>query len=723
MTAVTQADALATARATVGVGDGSARGSLRGELRRHAASWYTLTVLGVLAVVDQFQGTAFVILSPEIGRALGVGKTELAGVFAIKTLAVTLCTLPIAALVQKGRRRAALAIVTAFTWSVLTIFTGFVAALPWLLLVLVADGVSTASVTTVHQPLLLDTYPPSTRVRVLSAYRTWEVGGAILTPLLVAVLATTYRLTWRGTFVALGLASLMACLVSLRLRDPGFGVRDEAAVRAALGNPDAVPETESEGLGADLGFFEIARRLLLIPTIRRVLGANALLGLAQIPLSTYLVFFLADRWRLGVGERAVFFGFVQVVSVGALVAFGRYGERLFREDPARLVLANAVAFSVATLCVCAGFLVPVFAVVAVLFAAAGALFATLGPALATALHSTIPARFRPHAAALAGVSYAAIGGTGGLVLLGGVDRRYGTVGIVVVIALSGAVVTAVIRGAAKTINADLDTMLAQIVEEEESRRLVASGRTPPLLACRGLDFSYGQVQVLFGVDFTVDDGEMVALLGTNGAGKSTLLRVVSGLGLPSAGSVRLRGVDMTYVDPERRVRMGVVQVPGGRAVFGPLTVAENLKLFGGAAGRNARSVDAGIEAAFETFPRLYERRGQPASTLSGGEQQMLGLSQALILSPRLLLIDELSLGLAPKVVGELIAMVQRINAAGTAVVLVEQSVNIALSVVEHAYFMERGEMQFDGPARKLLARKDLLRSVFLEGASKAGVKK
>lgn len=240
-----------------------------------------------------------------------------------------------------------------------------------------------------------------------------------------------------------------------------------------------------------------------------------------------------------------------------------------------------------------------------------------------------------------------------------------------------------------------------------------------MLACRRIDFSYGQLQVLFGVDFTVDDGEMVALLGTNGAGKSTLLRVISGLGLPSRGSVRFRGSDITYLDAERRLHLGITQIPGGRAVFGPLSVVENLRVFGYAHGRDRKAVDQGIDLSFKIFPRLAERRNQQAATLSGGERQMLGLTKALILKPHLLLIDELSLGLAPKVVSELLEMVRRINQEGSAVVLVEQSVNIALSLVDHAYFMEKGEIRFDGAADELLGRTDLLRSVFLEGVGQA----
>jgi ABC-type branched-subunit amino acid transport system ATPase component len=255
------------------------------------------------------------------------------------------------------------------------------------------------------------------------------------------------------------------------------------------------------------------------------------------------------------------------------------------------------------------------------------------------------------------------------------------------------------------------------LEDEEIRQINATGGRLPMLACRKIDFSYGHVQVLFGIDFTVDDEELVALLGTNGAGKSTLLKVVSGIGLPSSGSVRYRGADITYLDAERRLRLGITQVPGGRAVFGPMDVVENLRVFGYALGRKRREVDGAIERSFAAFPRLAERRNQKASTLSGGEQQMLGLAKALMLKPRLLLVDELSLGLAPVIVGQLFDMVREINRDGTAVVLVEQSVNIALNLAEHVYFMEKGQIRFDGKSRDLLRRDDLLRAVFLEGAS------
>ena len=235
----------------------------------------------------------------------------------------------------------------------------------------------------------------------------------------------------------------------------------------------------------------------------------------------------------------------------------------------------------------------------------------------------------------------------------------------------------------------------------------------PLLACRGVRFGYGPVEVLQGVDFTVDEGEIVALLGTNGAGKSTLLGVVSGLYLPPAGSVRFRGSEITYIDAERRVGLGIVQVPGGKAMFDGLTVDEHLKAYAWSVRADRARTHASIDLAYDTFPSLRDARLRNASSLSGGQQQMLAMTKALIQRPRLLCIDELSLGLAPVVVSQLLDLVREINVDGTAIVLVEQSVNIALSIATRAYFLEKGRFRFDGPAEDLRGRRDLLRAVFL----------
>jgi ABC-type branched-subunit amino acid transport system ATPase component len=243
----------------------------------------------------------------------------------------------------------------------------------------------------------------------------------------------------------------------------------------------------------------------------------------------------------------------------------------------------------------------------------------------------------------------------------------------------------------------------------EDRR---DGGQTPLLAIRHVDFAYGQVQVLFDVSIDIVPGEVLALLGTNGAGKSTLLRVVSGLGRPSRGSVTFQERDITNTKPGERARLGIVQLPGGKAIFPSLTVRENL-VAGARIIRDPREVDARIERTLELFPRLRERLEQSAGTLSGGEQQMLGLGQVLLLDPRLLVIDELSLGLAPVVVEQLLGVVEKLKQEGVTMVIVEQSINVALSIADRAVFMEKGQVRFEGAASDLIERDDLVRAVFL----------
>jgi branched-chain amino acid transport system ATP-binding protein len=242
-----------------------------------------------------------------------------------------------------------------------------------------------------------------------------------------------------------------------------------------------------------------------------------------------------------------------------------------------------------------------------------------------------------------------------------------------------------------------------------------------LVECRGLDVAYGPVQVLFGVDFEVDMGEIVALLGTNGAGKSTLLKTISGLLAPAAGKIFLDGSDITGGEAEAVTRAGVSLMPGGKGIFPTVTVDEHLRLAAWTFRKDTARIEAARAEVLELFPILAERSNQPAGLLSGGEQQMLALAQAFMGRPRLLLVDELSLGLAPTVVSHLLDVLRRIHAAGTTIVIVEQSVNVALTLAQRAVFMEKGEVRFTGPTAELLERPDLLRSVFIRQGPKAPV--
>jgi len=236
-----------------------------------------------------------------------------------------------------------------------------------------------------------------------------------------------------------------------------------------------------------------------------------------------------------------------------------------------------------------------------------------------------------------------------------------------------------------------------------------------LLRVESLQVAYGRSLVIDGLTFEVEEGEIVALLGTNGAGKSTLLKAISGILPVRGGSITFDGLDITRARSHHIVRAGVVQMPGGRATFAGLTVAENLRIGGVAVPKAQR--EARVRDVLDQFPILAERRDQLAGTLSGGQQQMLALGRALMSRPRLLMIDELSLGLAPTIVHDLLATIAQVRKEGTALVVVEQQVDLALDLADRAYFLERGQVRFEGPAAELRGRTDLLRAVFLTGGS------
>jgi branched-chain amino acid transport system ATP-binding protein len=235
----------------------------------------------------------------------------------------------------------------------------------------------------------------------------------------------------------------------------------------------------------------------------------------------------------------------------------------------------------------------------------------------------------------------------------------------------------------------------------------------PLLEVRDVVVRYGRIEALHGVSLVVNQGELVTLLGANGAGKTTLMRAISGLHPLAAGSVWFDGHDITRVKAHRRVIDGLIQAPEGRGVFPGMSVADNLEM--GCYGRKFESKPAHDEQlnwVFETFPRLAERRKQVGGTLSGGEQQMLAIGRALMARPRVLLLDEPSMGLAPMVISQIFGIIAEINAQGTTVLLVEQNAQQALSRSDRAYILETGTVTREGPARELLAD-DSVRAAYL----------
>jgi ABC-type branched-subunit amino acid transport system ATPase component len=239
------------------------------------------------------------------------------------------------------------------------------------------------------------------------------------------------------------------------------------------------------------------------------------------------------------------------------------------------------------------------------------------------------------------------------------------------------------------------------------------------LRVRGLDAGYGGVQVLFGLDLDVAPGEAVAVLGSNGAGKTTLLRAVSGLLTPTAGTIAMDGDDLADVSAETRARRGIAQVRGAD-VFAGLTVDENLRAALIAHPDARRDAAARVARVYDVFPALAAHRKQDAASLSGGEQQMVALGCALLFEPRLLLVDELSLGLAPLVLQRLLDVLRELRDAGQTMVVVEQSLAVAAQLTERVVYVEKGTIRFDGAPADLSADEELARTVFLGGPADRG---
>ena len=248
---------------------------------------------------------------------------------------------------------------------------------------------------------------------------------------------------------------------------------------------------------------------------------------------------------------------------------------------------------------------------------------------------------------------------------------------------------------------------------ETNTKTAPAGAKAPMLRVTDLEVYYGAIHALKGLSLEVNEGEIVTLIGANGAGKSTTLRTISGLIAPKSGTITFEGTNIAGKGAHEIVRAGISQVPEGRRIFAEMTVLENLEL--GAFTRSDKDgIAADMEMVFTRFPRLKERVSQQAGTLSGGEQQMLAMGRALMSRPRLLLLDEPSMGLAPLLIKEIFSIIVDINKTGTTVLLVEQNANMALSIASRAYVLETGRITLSGDARELAASEDV-RKAYLGG--------
>ncbi len=692
-------------------------------------SLFPLGVLFGIELLDQATQSAFNVLTPNIRDAFHLTNAGILLIVAIAGAAALLCTLPVAVLADRTNR-VRIALIGAAVGAVFSIGLGAAQTVVWATIMLVGVSMGQAVIFPTHNSLLADYYPVPARPRVYSAHRSGISIGAIVGVLLGAGLASIW--TWRAPFFFFAVPIAVVVLIGLRLREPPRGrheqlelaeqmLASERGEPAPLGDVDAAEPTQPPGtvdipVEAPPSLGEAWRTVWKIGVLRRIFIALPFLAAAIAGFTSLASLQYQETFHLDAVQRAFLIAPIQVFDLIGLAVGAVIATRLAKRDIALVFRMLAVASVIA-----AGFavlfaLAPNVPVAFIGNAGISMSLAVVGPGVLASLSLAIPARVRS-----VGFSIGALFILPGFLVLptvgalgDAVGFRYGLLILVPIFTIGGLIVASaggLIERDVRNVWTSMRTR-AQMLLDRHAGRL-------PLLAVRELSAGYDGVTVLPGVEIEVGEGEIVALLGTNGAGKSTLLRAIGGVVEADGGAIVFDGRDITHLPPDEIARLGIAQVPGGEGIFPNLRVEENLRAAAWQGRRRGERDADMIEEAFAAFPTLASRRGERAGNLSGGQQQMLALAMATITRPKLFLIDELSLGLSPLVVEQLLGAVESMRQAGTAILLVEQSMNVAVAVADRVYVMESGAVRFSGTAEELAAHPELLWSIYLRKASES----
>ena len=669
----------------------------------------TFVVLLLLASLDELQTAAITVLAPDMRDTFGVSDGTITFIAASSSAFVVFGAIPMGWAADRMKR------VPIIGWS--SVFFTFMVFLSGLAPNAFAFfwarfgvGIAKANTIPVHSSILADTYPIGIRGRL------GAIGGgsarlvAVLSPVLVGAVAVAANGPgevdgWRWAYYLFGIPVALLAIAAFFLKEPPRGQWEKIDV---LG--ESFVEEDPLPVSLDAAF----SRLMQIRTIKTVVVGFSALGFGLFTVPVLESLYLEERWNLDPLDRGITITVGGLFAVLGLLYVGPKFDRLWREDPTRSLRMVGICIGVGTLFKPIQYAVPnvplfiTFGVPqTVLFIAA---FAMVGPLM----QSIVPYRLRGSGTALITLYIFFIGAAGGGLISLLFTDAWGPRTTALVLSVPTSILGGwILYRGARHIRHDLSLNVQELLDEQdEEKRRHESGEIPALQV-NNLDFCYGPVQVLFDVGFELRKGETLALLGTNGAGKSTLLRVISGLGTPRRGVVRLGGRTITYTSPQLRAALGIHQLPGGKGVFPGMTVHQNLTMGAYIHRRDRDDVTGRIDRVLELFPDLAQRQGQGAASLSGGQRQMLALARVLLHDPEILLIDELSLGLAPTVVQDLLVIIERLQEQGQTIIIVEQSLNVALAVADRAIFLEKGQIRFEGPAQELLERDDLARAVFL----------
>jgi ABC-type branched-subunit amino acid transport system ATPase component/predicted MFS family arabinose efflux permease len=686
-----------------GVGD--AEISLRESLTIGGAA--TFVTLAMLVALDELESSTLGTLSPDIRDSLHVTSGAIVFISSASGAFLIFGAVPMGWLADRFKRTRVIGFAT-LVFSAMVALSGLAINAVMLFFSRLFAGIAKSNQYSVQGPLIADQYPIATRGRIFAGI---SVAGRItgtLSPLVVGGITALAGGSsgWRWAFILLAIPATIGAFFAFRLPEPPRGQFEKK---------DVLGEVFEDDNPAPIAMEAAFSRLMKINTLRTTILAFAAMGFGLFTVPVLSNLFLEDEYGLGSFGRGAVATVSGVFVLLSLPFVGRFYDRLYREDPARalrlvgLIVLPAAAVTPVQYAMPNPVLFAVFAVPSAVLLAAS--FAMVGPVIT----AVVPYRLRGMGTALGAIYVFLVGATGGALLAAILTDAYSPRTAVLVLFIPSTVIGGLmIVRSSVFIKDDLAMIVAEIQEEkDEHDRRTADPAAVPALQVNHIDFSYGQIQVLFDVGFEVRKGEVLALLGTNGAGKSTILRAIAGLGTPSRGVVRLNGRSITYVAPEQRTRLGIQLLPGGKGVFNDLSVRENLDMATFIYRRDRVDMLQRIERVLALFPDLAARQDTPASALSGGQQQMLALAAVLTRDPEILIIDELSLGLAPIIVERLVEIIRQLNADGLTIVIVEQSLNVAAAIAGRAVFLEKGHVRFEGDMATLLERDDLARAVFL----------
>ena len=669
----------------------------------------TFVVLLLLASLDELQTAAITVLAPDMRDTFGVSDGTITFIAASSSAFVVFGAIPMGWAADRMKRVPIIGWSSIF-FTAMVFLSGLATNAFAFFWARFGVGIAKANTIPVHSSMLADTYPIGIRGRL------GAIGGgsarlvAVLSPVLVGAVAVAANGPgevdgWRWAYYLFGIPVALLAIAAFFLKEPPRGQWEKIDV---LG--ESFVEEDPLPVSLDAAF----SRLMQIRTVKTVVVGFSALGFGLFTVPVLESLYLEERWNLDPLDRGITITVGGLFAVLGLLYVGPKFDRLWREDPTRSLRMVGICIGVGTLFKPIQYAVPnvplfiTFGVPqTVLFIAA---FAMVGPLM----QSIVPYRLRGSGTALITLYIFFIGAAGGGLISLLFTDAWGPRTTALVLSVPTSILGGwILYRGARHIRHDLSLNVQELLDEQdEEKRRHESGEIPALQV-NNLDFCYGPVQVLFDVGFELRKGETLALLGTNGAGKSTLLRVISGLGTPRRGVVRLGGRTITYTSPQLRAALGIHQLPGGKGVFPGMTVHQNLTMGAYIHRRDRDDVTGRIDRVLELFPDLAQRQGQVAASLSGGQRQMLALARVLLHDPEILLIDELSLGLAPTVVQDLLVIIERLQEQGQTIIIVEQSLNVALAVADRAIFLEKGQIRFEGPAQELLERDDLARAVFL----------